>query len=154
MEPFEWLLLGAGLAVGGLLGANSKDIMRTAARAYLTVEEKTRTWSANMREDFHDAVEEARYEREQAEYEAEMEEEPLEESYELPAERKPRSRAQQETTTRAGARAQSDTAARKTPRKSATAARPNGARRSGRAARTENAPEATTREHAADQENA
>ena len=78
MEPFEWLLLGAGLAIGGLLGANSKGVMRTAARGYLTVGEKTREWSGNMREDFQDAIEEARYDREESEYESSLEEEPEE----------------------------------------------------------------------------
>ena len=72
MEPFEWLLLGAGLAIGSLFGAKSKGVMKTAAKGYLTVEERTRNWSANMREDFRDALEEARFEREQAELEAEL----------------------------------------------------------------------------------
>ena len=64
MEPFEWLLLGVGVAVGSLLsGGRSKGVMRSAAKGYLLVEEKTREWTANMREDFRDAVEEARYER-------------------------------------------------------------------------------------------
>jgi len=70
MEPFEWLVLGFGLVVGGLFGANSKGIVRTAAKGYLTLEEKTRQWTMNIREDFHDAVEEARYEQGPAEYEA------------------------------------------------------------------------------------
>ncbi len=76
MEPFEWLLLGAGLAVGALLGSNSKSVMRTAARGYLVVDEKAREWAGNMREDFQDAIEEARYEREEADDEASLEEEP------------------------------------------------------------------------------
>lgn len=63
MEPFEWLLLLGGVAIGGLLGANGKGVMRNAARGYLTLEEKAKSLSANMREDFRDAVEEARYER-------------------------------------------------------------------------------------------
>ena len=65
MEPFEWLLLGVGLAVGSLLGSQGKGLMRTAAKGYYTLEEKTKMWTANMREDFHDAVEEARYERDE-----------------------------------------------------------------------------------------
>ena len=76
MEPFEWLLLGAGLAVGAMFGANSKSVMRTAARGYLTLGEKTREWAGNMREDFQDALEEARYDREESEYEAAREEPP------------------------------------------------------------------------------
>lgn len=75
MEPFEWLVLGVGLVAGGLFGVNSKGIMRSAAKGYLTIEEKTRAWSANVREDLRDAVEEARYERDQAEYEVALEEE-------------------------------------------------------------------------------
>jgi len=65
MEPFEWLLLGVGLAVGSLLGSQGKGLMRTAAKGYYTLEEKTKMWTANMREDFRDAVEEARYERDE-----------------------------------------------------------------------------------------
>src|SRR5437016_6332568 len=78
MEPFEWMLLGIGLAVGGLLGANNKKVMRTAARSYMIVGEKTREWTANMREDLQDAMEEARYDREEADREAQLEEEPEE----------------------------------------------------------------------------
>lgn len=78
MEPFEWMVLGIGLAVGGLMGANSKGVMRTAARGYLAVGEKTREWTGNMREDFEDALEEARFEREESEKEEEREEEPEE----------------------------------------------------------------------------
>jgi predicted phage gp36 major capsid-like protein len=65
MEPFEWLMLGVGLAIGSLFGARGKDMVRSAAKGYLVVEEKTKEWTAGMREDFRDAVEEARYEREQ-----------------------------------------------------------------------------------------
>ena len=79
MEPFEWLILGVGLLVGGLFGSKSKGIVKTAAKGYLVVGEKAKTVTANMREDFRDALEEARYEqeqeeaaREQAEYEAEL----------------------------------------------------------------------------------
>jgi len=78
MEPFEWALLGIGLAVGGIFGANSKTIMRSTARAYLAVGEKSREWTSNVREDFHDAVEEARYERDESEYESDHEEDPKE----------------------------------------------------------------------------
>lgn len=65
MEPFEWLILGIGLAVGSLVGSRGKGLVRTAAKGYLTVEEKAKQMTANMREDFRDAVEEARYERDQ-----------------------------------------------------------------------------------------
>jgi hypothetical protein len=78
MEPFEWMLLGIGLAVGGILGANNKKVMRTAARGYMIVGEKTREWTGNMREDFQDALEEARYDREESEREEDLEEEPEE----------------------------------------------------------------------------
>src|SRR5947209_18902089 len=76
MEPFEWMLLGIGLAVGGMVRAIGKGVMRTAARGYLAVGEKTREWTGNMREDFEDALEEARYEREESEKEADLEDEP------------------------------------------------------------------------------
>jgi len=46
MEPFEWLLLAAGLAVGGVLGAQSSRVKKSAARGYLVVEEKARDLSA------------------------------------------------------------------------------------------------------------
>jgi hypothetical protein len=78
MEPFEWLVLGIGLAIGGVMGANGKGVMRSAARGYLVVGEKTREWTGNMREDFQDAIEEARYDREESEYESEREQEPRE----------------------------------------------------------------------------
>jgi len=66
MEPFEWLLLGVGVAIGSIFsGSRGKSVVRSAAKGYLVVEEKTREWTANMREDFRDAVEEARYERDQ-----------------------------------------------------------------------------------------
>ena len=65
MEPFEWLVLGIGLAVGSLFGSRGKGLVRSAAKGYLTVEEKAKQMTANMREDFQDAVEEARYERDQ-----------------------------------------------------------------------------------------
>ena len=72
MEPFEWLILGAGLLVGSLLGARGKDVARVASKGYLTIEEKARQAqermkhvSANVREDFRDAIEEARFERDQ-----------------------------------------------------------------------------------------
>src|SRR5438067_1765793 len=81
MEPFEWLLLGVGVAIGSLFGTQGKGLLRSAAKGYLVVEEKTKEWSANMREDFRDAVEEARYEHEQgtvgrndAEYQTMLEE--------------------------------------------------------------------------------
>jgi hypothetical protein len=76
MEPFEWLLLLGGLAVGSLIGSQGKGLLRSAARGYLAVEEKTKQLTANMREDFHDALEEARYERD---HDAMLREEPYEE---------------------------------------------------------------------------
>jgi hypothetical protein len=79
MEPFEWLVLGVGLVLGGLFGSKGKGIVKSAAKGYLVVGEKAKTVSANLREDFRDALEEARYEqereealREQAEYETEL----------------------------------------------------------------------------------
>jgi hypothetical protein len=79
MEPFEWLVLGIGLVLGGLFGSKGKGIVKSAAKGYLVVGEKAKTVSANLREDFRDALEEARYEqereealREQAEYETEL----------------------------------------------------------------------------------
>lgn len=93
MEPFEWLVLGVGVAIGGLIGANSKGVMRSAARGYLAVGEKTREWTGNMREDFQDALEEARYDREEADYEADQEDEPAEREHMRQTKRPARSRA-------------------------------------------------------------
>ncbi len=74
MEPFEWLILGIGFAVGTMLGAGSKPLVKTAAKGYLTVEEKARQArdrarrvSEEAREEFRDAIAEARYERDGAE---------------------------------------------------------------------------------------
>jgi predicted phage gp36 major capsid-like protein len=67
MEPFEWLVLGIGFVLGGIFGAKGKGVVKTAAKGYLAAGEKAQEWSANLREDFRDAVEEARYEREQEE---------------------------------------------------------------------------------------
>jgi hypothetical protein len=102
MEPFEWLLLGAGLAIGSLIGANSKGVMRNAARGYLIAGEKAREWSGNMREDFQDALEEARYDRDEADYENSLEAKPQHRAASTP--RKPaakstRSRSSQRKTT-------------------------------------------------------
>jgi hypothetical protein len=79
MEPIEWLILGVGLVVGGLFGSKGKGIVKSAAKSYLVVGEKAKAVTANLREDFRDALEEARYEQEQeeaareaAEYEAEL----------------------------------------------------------------------------------
>ena len=121
MEPFEWLVLGTGLLIGGLFGANSKDLMRKAARGYLAMEDRTREWSANLREDFRDALEEARYERAQAELEGGNADETfLEEGFEQ-APAAPRARVSRNSagstprgaSTKAGSR--SRTASRKRP---------------------------------------
>src|SRR5579872_7387127 len=64
MEPFEWLLLGVGLVVGSLLGSRGKDVVRSTAKGYMSVSEKTTQLVANAREDLRDAIEEARYEHE------------------------------------------------------------------------------------------
>ncbi|HEV2471060.1 MAG TPA: hypothetical protein VGS41_00225 [Chthonomonadales bacterium] len=63
MEPLEWAIFGLVFLAGSIVGANGKEIMRTAAKGFMLVEDKTRHLSANMREDFHDAVEEARFDR-------------------------------------------------------------------------------------------
>jgi predicted phage gp36 major capsid-like protein len=67
MEPFEWLILGIGIVIGGLFGAKGKGVVKTAAKGYLAAGEKAQEWTANLREDFRDAVEEAKYEREKEE---------------------------------------------------------------------------------------
>jgi len=53
-----------GLAVGGLVGAGGRRVIKPIAKGYLTVADKAREWSANVREDLRDTIEEARYERE------------------------------------------------------------------------------------------
>jgi hypothetical protein len=79
MEPLEWLVIGAAFLLGGLFGSKGKGIVKSAAKGYLVVGEKAKVVTANLREDFRDALEEARYEqerdealKEQAEYEAEL----------------------------------------------------------------------------------
>jgi uncharacterized protein YdaT len=67
MEPFEWLVLGVGLVLGGVFGSKGKGVLKSAAKGYLIAGEKAQEWSANIREDFRDAIEEARYEKEQDE---------------------------------------------------------------------------------------
>jgi len=106
MEPFEWLVLGVGFALGALAGSRGKTVMRSTAKGYLTLTEKSREWTANMREDFRDAVEEARYEHE---HEAELEHDagpyPVIEATSQGAEprkRAPRSSAAHSTDERAG----------------------------------------------------
>ena len=59
MEPLEWLLLGIGLVVGGLFGAKGKGIVKSAAKGYLVVGEKAKVVTANLREDFRDALDAA-----------------------------------------------------------------------------------------------
>lgn len=54
-----------GFAVGAMTGTRGKGVVKSMAKAYLAMEEKTRQMTANLREDMRDAVEEARYEREQ-----------------------------------------------------------------------------------------
>lgn len=98
MEPIEWLILGIGLVVGGLFGSKGKNIVKSAAKGYLVVGDKAKGLAANLREDFRDAIEEARYEqeqeesiREQTEYEAEVAHE------EVPASANHRSRPRKST---------------------------------------------------------
>ena len=67
MEPFEWLVFGVGIVLGGLFGAKGKGAVKSAAKGYLIAGEKAQEWAANVREDFRDALEEARYEKEQEE---------------------------------------------------------------------------------------
>ncbi len=62
-------LLGVG--VGAVAGTKGKDLLKSAAKGYLALEEKTKALTADMREDVRDAIEEARYEREQETADAE-----------------------------------------------------------------------------------
>ena len=121
LELFPLLL---GMAIGGLLGRKGKDIVKPIAKSVMTLREKSREWGANLREDMRDAIEEAKYEREQ---ESLMQEEP-------PAPAAPRVRR-----TRAKAPAAEEKPARRTgtrkPRAEATATPTRrGPRRSTRAA--------------------
>ncbi len=54
-----------GIAIGAVTGAKGKSVVKSMAKAYLAVEEKTKGMMADMREGMRDVVEEARYEREQ-----------------------------------------------------------------------------------------
>jgi hypothetical protein len=53
-----------GLAVGGLVGAGGKRVMKPLAKGYMAVTDRAKEWGANLREDLRDTIEEARYERE------------------------------------------------------------------------------------------
>lgn len=58
-------LFVVGMAVGGLLGVKGKGIVKSAAKGYFTLMDRSREVGKNLREDFRDAVEEAKYEHEQ-----------------------------------------------------------------------------------------
>src|SRR5690349_13088017 len=58
----ELFLLGV---VVGVVGAKGKRILKPLARGYLEVAERAREYGAELRENFEDALAEARYEREQ-----------------------------------------------------------------------------------------
>lgn len=62
---FEVVPLLVGLAAGGVLGAGGKGLVKSLAKGYMTLADKAEEWTASIREDFRDAVAEARYEREQ-----------------------------------------------------------------------------------------
>ena len=62
LELFPLLI---GVAIGGIFGANGKNVMKPIAKGYFTLAERAKEMSANMREDMRDAIEEARYERQQ-----------------------------------------------------------------------------------------
>src|SRR5207249_3433377 len=58
----ELFLLGV---VVGVVGAKGKRILKPLARGYLEAAERAREFGAELRENFEDALAEARYEREQ-----------------------------------------------------------------------------------------
>jgi hypothetical protein len=58
----ELFLLGV---LVGVVGAKGKRILKPIARGYLEVADRARELGAEMRENFEDALAEARYEREQ-----------------------------------------------------------------------------------------
>ncbi len=89
LELFPLLV---GIAIGGLLGRKGKDIVKPIAKGAMTLQEKAREWGANLREDMRDAIEEARYEREQESLIRE-EEPPAKPAPVPPAPRRRRSRA-------------------------------------------------------------
>src|SRR5438067_2252716 len=63
-KGLEMELFILGLAVGGVAGARGKGFMKAAAKGYLTLADKAREITANVREDLRDAIAEAQYERE------------------------------------------------------------------------------------------
>ncbi len=126
MEPFEWLILGIGLVIGGLFGANRKGVVKSMAKGYTNVSKKTQEWSANVREDLRDAVEEARYEQELSAHNGELGEEPV---HVLEAPRKRRPRATPSATAPATAtrtRRPRGTASKNSGRKPASNPKPEG----------------------------
>lgn len=57
------VILGAALGVA--TGARGKGLVKSMAKGFLAVEETAMGWMGGVREGLRDAVEEARYEREQ-----------------------------------------------------------------------------------------
>jgi len=57
-------LFALGLGVGWLVGAGGKRVVKPIAKGAMVVTDKAKEWAANLREDFRDTIEEARYERE------------------------------------------------------------------------------------------
>ncbi len=61
LKMFSVLL---GVVIGALAG-KGKGVVKSLAKGYLAVEEKAMAVTGSLREDIRDAVEEARYDREQ-----------------------------------------------------------------------------------------
>ena len=76
MEPIEWMVLGIGAAIVGLVGSKRPDVLRNVTRRVYHVEQQTRSWANNVRHDFQAAVGQARAEREEADFESDREQAP------------------------------------------------------------------------------
>ncbi len=63
MEPFEWLVFGIGLAIGSLIGARRKSMVKSAAKGYLYLQDSSHALTAGMRVGYHKMRAEAHQEQ-------------------------------------------------------------------------------------------
>jgi hypothetical protein len=95
----ELFVLGLAVgAAGGLIAGKGKKLVKAAAKGYLVISDGAKSVGANLREDFRDAVEEARYEREQEMLLEEHEEREEERNGQEAEEAKPTRRTRRRTT--------------------------------------------------------
>jgi hypothetical protein len=88
----EIFILGLAVGAAGSLVTGTKTgkkLIKSSAKGWMAMTERTKGMTANLREDFRDAVEEARYEREREAIDREQDAQALNGAEGMPAE-KPR----------------------------------------------------------------